>query len=159
MTYNELLQENARLREAIDVKATQVLQPVTQFHTPRHQPVAEYDDDDYYETMLLRATALQQPIGNLQERDVLVPIRQCSQRLIEHDKRWNSWIHYAVEYPQFESEHEAFMDRWETGAPLSDEDPSWLAIYFAIITVIICSHSDLLTSRLITYIGYYAYDG
>lgn len=135
MTYDELMQENARLQEIIDARETKANRPAALPIALRHLPSYEYDDDDYYETILFKATAQQQPVGNLQQRDVMVPSRQCSHRLIQHDKKWNSWIHYAVEYPQFDIEHDSFMSRLEAGVSLEEEDPSWLAIYFAIITV------------------------
>lgn len=137
-TYEELLQENARLRDLTmgGRERRRPFQPVALPHPTRGNSLATYNDDDYYETVLFKATATRPPIERMQQHDIIIPSRRCSEILIQHDKKWNSWVHYAVEYPDFERQHDDFMDRLEAGADLDTEDPAWLAIYFAILTVI-----------------------
>lgn len=142
-TYEDLLRENAELRRTLAERGQDdATHHLVELPRPtRCRAVQNYadngDDDDSYETKLIKATATLQSSGEQrqQQHDVILPSRQCSQRLIDHDKSWNSWIHYAVEYPQFEDEHRSFMNRLDSGGNLDGEDPSWLAIYFAVITV------------------------
>ncbi|KAK2064745.1 hypothetical protein LY76DRAFT_653148, partial [Colletotrichum caudatum] len=63
------------------------------------------------------------------------PNREVSEQLIAYDKKWNSWVHFALEYPTFEEEHSKFMLALETGTPLADCDPAWLCLYFSVVTV------------------------
>lgn len=67
--------------------------------------------------------------------DVSLPSQEVSARLVDYDERWNSWMHYAVEYPGFHDEHLQFWTSFEAGVGLEDFDPAWLAVYFSIITV------------------------
>jgi hypothetical protein len=138
------LRENIRLREMLaqrdNASGTQGTEELSKPLRCRGSQTAGIDDDDYYETVLFRVNLEQRPLGNLQQDDLIIPSRQCSQWLIYHNREWNSWVHYGVEYPHFENEHRYFMDQLESGGKLDDEDPSWLAIYFAVITVsLVCT--------------------
>lgn len=66
--------------------------------------------------------------------DIVLPTREQSMDLIRYGKLWTSWIHCAVYYPDFEATHDGF---WRVGAheSLRDQNPSWLAIYFALLAV------------------------
>lgn len=64
-----------------------------------------------------------------------MPTQRCSEALVAYDKTWNSWVHYAVEYPQFEQECDVFMRDFQRGGLLDSVDPLWLAVYFAILSV------------------------
>ncbi|KAK1687495.1 hypothetical protein BDP55DRAFT_630687 [Colletotrichum godetiae] len=71
-----------------------------------------------------------------------IPCRKSSELLIAYDKKWNSWVHYALEYPEFEREHAHFMNSLESGAILSDCDPGWLSVYFSVITAALLMMGD-----------------
>lgn len=74
--------------------------------------------------------------------NIILPSRQLSLRLLHHDKLWNSWVHYGLQYPQFEQEHEDFWSGLEAGGLIQDCDPSWLALYFAVLTTALLSIAD-----------------
>lgn len=67
--------------------------------------------------------------------DIVLPSRSGSSYLIVFDRIWNSWVHYALEYPRFQTECDRFMDALEGGASLEAYDPFWLATYFSTICV------------------------
>lgn len=67
--------------------------------------------------------------------DIIVPSVECSRRLIAYDRIWNSWVHYAVEYPHFEADHEEFLTKLDGVSSLREIDPVWLAIYFSVLSV------------------------
>lgn len=67
--------------------------------------------------------------------DVIVPSRALHNHLIAYDRVWNSWVHYAVEYPLFEQQCDDFMDAIQDGLSLRDYDNFWLAVYFSLISV------------------------
>ena len=67
--------------------------------------------------------------------DIFIPERSTSRELVEYDKTWHSWVHYATEYPRFQTEHEVFMDNYESNRSLSDFDMSWSAVYLSVICV------------------------
>ena len=67
--------------------------------------------------------------------DVVLPVRSLSSRLVAYDRTWNSWVHYALEYPRFQHECDAFMDAMDSGVSLGCHDPFWMAVYFSVISV------------------------
>lgn len=67
--------------------------------------------------------------------DIILPSRSASNYLVVFDRIWNSWVHYALEYPRFQHECDAFMDAMEGGMSLESYDPSWLAVYFSVVCV------------------------
>ena len=145
LTYEELLRENARLREALRANSIKNEEPSVQIV----QQHAEKEESD--EALLFKSddTLEKEPIANLNEKDIVLPSVQCSNALLAHDEKWNSWVHYALEYPTFTQQHDAFLVRLQNGASLESFDPSWLAIYFAVITV--RHHALLLLFRTLTY--------
>lgn len=66
---------------------------------------------------------------------IMMPSRRCSEQLVEFDRIWNSWVHYALEYPVFENECDEFYAALEKGGALEEYDPAWLAVYFAVLCV------------------------
>jgi hypothetical protein len=67
--------------------------------------------------------------------DIILPNRQQSTDLIRHGKLWTSWIHCAVYYREFDVSHDHFWDSTEAKGTLQQQNPSWLAIYFALLAV------------------------
>jgi hypothetical protein len=67
--------------------------------------------------------------------DVILPDRNCSKQLIAYDRKWNSWVHYAVEYPKFEKECDSFISAIEAGSAIKTQNPSWMAVYFSVLSV------------------------
>jgi hypothetical protein len=67
--------------------------------------------------------------------DIFLPGRSVSTQLIVYDRTWNSWVHYALEYPRFQHECEDFMDAMESGHHLHQYNPFWLAVYFSTLCV------------------------
>jgi hypothetical protein len=67
--------------------------------------------------------------------DIILPNVECSRKLIEFDITWDSWVHYALEYPQFKDESDRFAGSLEAGLALDEADVSWLAVYFSVLSV------------------------
>ncbi|KAK5065263.1 hypothetical protein LTR84_001101 [Exophiala bonariae] len=135
-TYDELLAENIRLKNG------------ARRRVPGDPHTAEFDLDvdhncDMFERYLFET--VQQTIvrSDFDSRCILFPVRDSSKILIDYDKTWNSWVHYAVQYPEFDQEHELFWEQFDAGMLDGHAHPSWLALYFAVLAVrIIISYSD-----------------
>ncbi len=65
----------------------------------------------------------------------MLPSRRLSDKLIAYDEVWNSWVHYALEYPDFQQQCMQFMNSLEDGVLLETVDPFWLAVYFSVLCV------------------------
>ncbi|KAH7021479.1 uncharacterized protein B0I36DRAFT_367885 [Microdochium trichocladiopsis] len=137
-SYDELKQENERLRELL---ARRDSATVATTQAPRLTlPYEEYNE---YEQLLFSvqgAPKVQRHAFTI--GSVILPSRVCSNGMVTYDKQWNSWVHYAVEYPAFEEQHTLFMDALDAGVSLADMDAAWLAIYFSILTASILTMDD-----------------
>jgi hypothetical protein len=129
-TYDELARENVRLHEALRATASS---------GPREpspaQVMTTYDNPDERALLKTNGAVDKEPISSLDEKEILLPSPQSSTALIAHDETANSWVHYALEYPRFAQQHSAFLAQLEHGSPLAAVNPSWLAVYFAVIAV------------------------
>lgn len=67
--------------------------------------------------------------------DIILPDEDTSKKLVEFDRTWNSWVHYALEYPQFKDECDHFVDSLKKALALDKADVSWLALYFSVLSV------------------------
>jgi len=67
--------------------------------------------------------------------DIILPDEDTSKKLVDFDRTWNSWVHYALEYPQFKDECDYFVGSLEKGLALDKADVSWLALYFSVLSV------------------------
>lgn len=105
------------------------VQPVTALGTGLPQ------DYDIFERHLFENVQQAPFHSSFDPECILLPTRGCSMKFVDHDKTWNSWVHYAVQYPDFDQEHDLFWEKLETGTPIEDIDPSWLGLYFAVLTV------------------------
>lgn len=126
-TYDELLADNRRLRHAMRPLVPTVQTVALETGLPQ--------DYDIFERHLFENVQQAPFHSNFDPECILVPTRGCSIKLIDHDKTWNSWVHYAIQYPDFDQEHGLFWEKLETGTPMEDIDASWLALYFAVLTV------------------------
>ncbi|KAF7543074.1 hypothetical protein G7Z17_g11043 [Cylindrodendrum hubeiense] len=135
-SYQELLKENNRLRDALGAVNSKALdQSDSALSTRRRKPHHLLENLDVLDSKLLAPSSPPvNPPQKLQWAHIILPGRECSEALIAFDKTWNSWAHYALEYPTFEHEHDDFMNSIENGASLSDMDPAWLSVYFSVIT-------------------------
>lgn len=129
-TYDDLLRENQELKLALshaNPSATNTYR------------LPSTDKGDAWEKLIF--SELQPSAAAIQVSwpNPPLPSRELSSRLLHHDKLWNSWVHYGLQYPRFEHEHESFWDGLETGGSLDDCDPFWLAIYFAVLSTSLLS--------------------
>ncbi|KAL2847022.1 hypothetical protein BJX68DRAFT_268323 [Aspergillus pseudodeflectus] len=74
--------------------------------------------------------------------DIVLPDRNCSKQLIAYDKKWNSWVHYAVEYPRFENECDSFIFAIEAGSTIETQNASWMAVYFSVLSAALLMMGD-----------------
>jgi len=107
---------------------------------PKPQSVATVDtgavqDYDILERYLFDNVQQASVRVNFDHTCIAFPMQDCSAKLIDHDKTWNSWVHYAVQYPEFDQEHELLWEKLEAGTPADQIDPAWLALYFAVLAV------------------------
>jgi hypothetical protein len=68
----------------------------------------------------------------------LLPIRKSSELLVRFSIHNLGWVHCALNAPIFLAQHESFWNALAMKATSALEDPSWLALYFAILAV--CTH-------------------
>ncbi|UQC81504.1 uncharacterized protein CLUP02_06990 [Colletotrichum lupini] len=140
-TYDELVQENRRLRTALEASQVRSASD-SSFRKPRTaQNLLECHDP--LEEMVFKSPSSSQVSRHRRGWSTVdVPCRKSSELLIAYDKKWNSWVHYALEYPEFDQEHTQFMDNLEKGTVLSDCDPGWLSVYFSVITAALLMMDD-----------------
>ncbi|KAG7039703.1 C6 zinc finger domain containing protein [Colletotrichum scovillei] len=140
-TYDELVQENQRLRIALEASQVRPASDLSLRRPRTAQKLLECHDP--LEEMVFKSPPFSQVSRHRQGWSTVdVPCRKSSELLIAYDKKWNSWVHYALEYPEFDREHTQFMDNLEKGAVLSDCDPGWLSVYFSVITAALLMMDD-----------------
>jgi len=135
-TYDELVLQNRQLRKQTGnteilpktrLEASQVLQPSSRLYS------------DAWAHDLLQPTSDEHGLSSgstvTSVTDIFIPDRDTSRQLVEYDKTWHSWVHYATEYPRFRTEHDVFMDNYEKNRSLADFDMSWSAVYLSVICV------------------------
>ncbi|KAH6889333.1 hypothetical protein B0T10DRAFT_487782 [Thelonectria olida] len=149
-SYQELLEENKRLRNALAAANSEALdRPEPSLPTRPKKPQHLLESPDALEQMLLESPpSAYESYQKLDLAHIVVPSRECSNALVAYDKKWNSWVHYALEYPIFEHEHEEFMDSLDNGATLSDLDPAWLSVYFSVLSAALLMADEDETLRL-----------
>ncbi|KAF2024456.1 hypothetical protein EK21DRAFT_94086 [Setomelanomma holmii] len=151
-TYDELRRDNERLLYEVEaIKAhhrgtTQSQQTSSITHdkkvshsshwSPRNRCLDE--DADGLERKLWDSMSCNDPVAipaMASWSDVILPSHSCSEKLIDYDEKWNSWVHYALEYPRFRYECDSFMSSIASGISLEQTDPFWLAVYFSVLSV------------------------
>ncbi|KAL3457454.1 hypothetical protein BJX64DRAFT_293133 [Aspergillus heterothallicus] len=156
-TYEDLDRENQRLRFELEALRAQygrldgnrsaIKPPVL---GPRREHKTDHDEegleDKLWQSLSAAATARQPTVAEW--TDVLLPSRACSEQLIAYDRTWNSWVHYAVEYPRFETECDGFISALEARSPLERLDPSWMAVYFSVLSAALLMMGDDEAERL-----------
>ncbi|KAL2206099.1 hypothetical protein CC79DRAFT_845803 [Sarocladium strictum] len=141
----------ACIRETVMVRGTiRTIEPAEQDTArprPRRRP--ENDDpledalwEDFASTSLTRSTVLQWD-------DIMPPSRRTSERLVEYDRVWNSWVHFALEYPQFEQECNDYILALEDGVSLESLDAAWMAVYFSVLCAALLMMDDKEAEQLL----------
>lgn len=136
-TYEDLVRENERLRNALSAQTSVRHTPNSPQLKPR-KPQRLLECHDVLEEMVFDPKQRPKSSGRMSSWDEITlccPDLEASEQLIAYDKKWNSWVHYALEYPTFQEEHSKFMFAVNNGTLLSDCDPAWLSLYFGVITV------------------------
>lgn len=131
--------ENERLKSALasqtngsGVHLNNKMGPLLKLRKPQHR--LEYHD--VLEEILFEPRSPTRRTTRIHSwEQIRTPARHTSEDLVAYDEKWNSWVHYALEYPVFHDEHAGFMDSLDRGVALMDHDPAWLAVYFSVITV------------------------
>ncbi|KAL3481569.1 hypothetical protein BJX99DRAFT_218517 [Aspergillus californicus] len=150
-TYEELSRENHRLQkevESLRLNGGQIEEEAR--HTGKLAR-ADHDDEGLEDRLWENLSAASTATGSSVSKwnDVILPSMACSEQLILYDKMWNSWVHYAVEYPQFEEECSGFVAAVEKGMSLERADLSWMAVYFSVLSAALLMMGDDEAERLI----------
>lgn len=147
-TYEELRCENERLQGIIgSLDAQGSLSPTSA--SPKHIAIdsgtwklsqgqlLEQDEDGLEQDLWNDLTHNSQFVAPLISSwsDIVLPSPACSEYLIDFDETWNSWVHYALEYPRFRRECSAFMAELKNGTPIELMDTPWMAVYFSVLSV------------------------
>jgi hypothetical protein len=143
-TYEELRHENKRLQEEINSLRAEnklLINSKAASELPglslRRARGVEYDneglEEKLWESLAAASAASRSSVSNWD--DIILPNAGCSKQLVAYDKVWNSWVHYALEYPSFEEECTSFTAAMDRGLLLEEADPSWIAVYFSVLAV------------------------
>lgn len=135
--YAELVAENERLRRSLSQFVGGSMPALWSQNAMlgRHCRSAE--------EALFDATASRKRNGMMSWDQITVPTKSVSNSLIAHDERWNSWVHYAINHQDFTTQHDTFFADVEEGQALQSTQPSWLALYFSVLSVGCQSHRHL----------------
>lgn len=149
-TYEELRSENEQLRNEIESMKTQQgkneqksalgLSPGPTMDSGRIlSPKQCFDQDgdgleqSLWDRLASDSSAMKSLVSTWD--DIVIPSRACSEHLLAYDEQWNSWVHYALEYPRFRTECDTFMASIENGLCIERADPFWMAVYFSVLSV------------------------
>ncbi|KAF4500444.1 hypothetical protein FAGAP_3370 [Fusarium agapanthi] len=148
-TYQELKEENDRLRQEITTLKAQQGRRRSNTLPQSHISSKSLDDLEYtpgeladglWESLALESHTSDSCVSDW--ADVILPNVECSRKLIEFDMTWDSWVHYALEYPQFKDECDKFAGGLEAGLALDEADVSWLAVYFSVLSTSLLMMED-----------------
>ncbi|KAF4452061.1 hypothetical protein F53441_4992 [Fusarium austroafricanum] len=154
-TYQELSQENDRLRQEIQaLKAQKYAQTSSpQAHPVRNRQLLDHFeytppelDDELWQTLASSSNIKSSSV--FEWADIILPNVDCSKKLVDFDLTWNSWVHYAVEYPQFKEQSDALVDSLENGSLLDQSNAPWLAVYFSVLGTALLMMEDDDAQRL-----------
>ncbi|KAL4863216.1 hypothetical protein BDV12DRAFT_30642 [Aspergillus spectabilis] len=135
------MHENQRLRqEAESNQPSSKPTAVSQRRTRRVDHDEEGLEDRLWDGLSAASTATRSTVSAW--ADVVLPTPVISDQLIAYDKTWNIWVHYAVEYPKFQEDYDIFMSAVGEGMPLERADPSWLAVYFSVLSAALLMIGD-----------------
>lgn len=135
-TYDELLVQNQRLRAQLGEigHRPEPRREVSQTVRPASEPYSDVRAHDLLQPALdNNGLSAISTVASLD--DILVPDRSTSKQLVAYDKTWHSWVHYATEYPRFQTQHDVFMDTHEESPSLCFADMSWTAVYLSVLCV------------------------
>lgn len=140
LTYEELRRENQRLRREISVlRAERGELPQSNARPVTLESIKEFQYSNGLEEQLWQSISTTPETRAsstiLHWNDIILPSPACSDRLIAYDRIWNSWVHYALEYPHFGNECTVFMGSMEENSSLDKADASWMAVYFSVLSV------------------------
>ncbi|GAM37157.1 hypothetical protein TCE0_022f06834 [Talaromyces pinophilus] len=150
-TYEELSHENHRLRQEIDVLEAKLQRSTVNYSAaksilkhPGQKDGVEHDVEGLEARLweILSAKSAKTVSSVSTWNDIVLPSALCSEQLISYDKSWNSWVHYAVEYPRFQEECNSFSAAMERGQTIEETDPSWMAVYFSVLSAAIIMMDD-----------------
>lgn len=140
LTYEELSRENQRLRREISVFRAERgelpqsnQKPVTLGRIKEFQYSNGLEEQLWQSICTTPETRASSTI--LHWKDIILPNPACSDQLIAYDRIWNSWVHYALEYPHFSNECTVFMGSMEENSSLDKADASWMSVYFSVLSV------------------------
>ncbi|KAH6696781.1 hypothetical protein F5X68DRAFT_226189 [Plectosphaerella plurivora] len=74
--------------------------------------------------------------------DIVLPTSRISDELVAFDEIWNSWVHYALEYPVFRQECQDFARNVQGIGKLEAVDPFWLSVYFSVLCAALLMMDD-----------------
>ncbi|KAI7280401.1 hypothetical protein KC345_g4789 [Hortaea werneckii] len=134
--YAELVAENEKLRRSLSQVVGGSMSALWSQNAilSRHSRSAE--------EALFDATASRKRDDTMSWDQITVPTKSVSDSLIAHDEVWNSWVHYATNHQAFATQHDAFFAERKEGRALQTTQPSWLALYFSVLSVGLLTMTD-----------------
>ncbi|RMJ03287.1 hypothetical protein CDV36_015188 [Fusarium kuroshium] len=147
LTYEELSRENQRLRREISVLRAERGElrqsnerPVTLGRIKEFQYSNGLEEQLWQSICTTPETRAGSTISHW--KDIILPSPACSDQLIAYDRTWNSWVHYALEYPHFSNECAMFIGSMEENSSLDKADASWTAVYFSVLSTALLMMDD-----------------
>lgn len=127
VSFEDLLRENevlkSQLRNALTVPAM-----------PKHNEILNITER--FEEELFDFSNGPARIPTVTDAGAIIwPSAQCVQNFLPYGKAWTSWIHCALHHPTFERECAAFGNGGTGSAPVEDQHPFWLAVFFSYMCV------------------------
>ncbi|PCH08937.1 Hypothetical protein PENO1_004240 [Penicillium occitanis (nom. inval.)] len=131
LTYDQLIEENSRLKTELENYKRSSYQPLQQQQQQQGESLIQILESQVH----LPATTTPRQRKVWHRSDIVMPSRECSDALLEHGFVWTSWIHFGIHIQTFRREHEMNWSNRDQQQLLEGSEPLWLAIYFGFIAM------------------------
>ncbi|GAM39697.1 hypothetical protein TCE0_034r11453 [Talaromyces pinophilus] len=131
LTYDQLIEENSRLKTELENYKRSSYQPLQQQQQQQDESLIQILESQVH----LPATTTPRQRKVWHRSDIVMPSRECSDALLEHGFVWTSWIHFGIHIQTFRREHEMNWSNRDQQQLLEGSEPLWLAIYFGFIAM------------------------
>lgn len=130
-TFEDLVQENARLRALLSSQGTAETDYETITYDGNGTVSSRPELAERYLFDRISCSSRTRSVRSWE--DIVMPSREFSNKIVNHAFKWSFWIHYALFVPEFEGQHTDFWERFSTCGSLRNMDAFWLATYFSVL--------------------------